>query len=493
MYHLCVGAIDNYLSPIEMASQGLDLSVCLTLDSLEAAVSERLSALEAQHARQRQVLAFLRLCREEKRAKEAAADAKLEGVAEEQVQDKPKPDASVTGSNGSLEDVLARARVMRQVKQQQQHQASSSSSAQDSKKDSKTKSKSLLLSGKLNAALDLAKAQPKKGETHEPPQDRFAKTNSPLPLAPQSPERNKTSPVADLQAQLAILTNPAISALALASGGGEDGAPHRGAALTMSRELWAAQSGLLTRLRGVPSFPPSICFSLVEEERLLAAGARPATTAAAQAQRPNTAPKSEPPHANLQPMLQQLQQQFDKVWKSRLERQGPAQLGVQDRVELLRMWYRLQKCLQVYSHLRGSPSALAAPAPATSTATAAAAGAEEERVAGLLSELIAPLPLLAPTPAPSKLQTLASPEWKAQARRCVDDFHSALQSRVEFTAETAVGKVFLKSVLRGLRACVEAPEDAERWKDALRAYRGAHCLLLRQAQSATSCLFITKV
>jgi len=299
--------------------------------------------------------------------------------------------------------------------------------------------------------------------------------------------------MADLQAQLAILTNPAVSALALPSGGEEDGAPHRGAALTQSRELWAAQAGLLTRLRGVPSFPPSLCFSLVEEERLLAAGVRPATTAAAASAPPvNASPPTEPPHANLQPMLQQLQQQFDKVWKSKLERQGPAQLGAQDRVELLRMWYRLQKCLQVYAHVRGSPSALAAPATAPANTTVGA-GAEEERVAGLLGELIAPLPLLAPTPTPSKLQTLASPDWKAQARRCVDDFHAALQSRVEFTAETAVGKVFLKSVLRGLRACVEAPEDAERWKDALRAYRAAHCLLLRQAQSATSCLFITKV
>ena len=97
---------------------------------------------------------------------------------------------------------------------------------------------------------------------------------------------------------------------------------------------------------------------------------------------------------------------------------------------------------------------------------------------------------------------MASKDWLKSAHEAIDSFHDALQSRVEFVAETGLGRMLLRELQRRLKSCQD--KDARRegggggagaelgeWREALRVYRAAHCVLVERAQTS-KCHFLEK-
>ena len=653
------------------------LDGCLeVLERLEASVEERISFLEESNQRQRDVLAFFKQVKAEKlereREREELRNQEFERQQVEQERvlkssQGPQPPlspssispdnkndcfpadgetVSAKSSSSSLEDILARARVLRQSASKQGKQAGQSHARPQAKGQDLKRSSS---QNKLEAALAIAKAQPKaqaksqvprvgqakaQPKTHPrsqprggassaalggggvakkrppwvtealpPPQSsQFARPRPPLPALPtqsqphQSPPQKhpplpRRSALEDFLAQAAIVTNPFHVPFCYLSPGEPGYHPtmgHRGSGLMPSSEVLMAQAAALSKIEGRPTFPPSLCFTLVERERLVEAGVR-LSSASSSSTPPVNRGQSEdiPPPANLLPMLQQLRQQFERVWATRLQRAQAqakakasaygcnstglglaAELSPSERTELLTMWYRWHKLLELYKAMHpprpGSKEAMAkllaaaAASPQLSPGARAAAAAavakkaasattdrksvagssggsgsgrkaqeaedEEERsarrrLADMHEELISTMPLLAPLPLPSPLpafaqaasssgggssglRVLASKEWLKSAHDAVDSFHDALQSRVEFVAETGLGRMLFRELHTRLRRCQDKDKDGRRegggtgaelgeWREALRVYRAAHCVLVERAQTS-KCRFLEK-
>lgn len=443
------------------------------LSEVDDAITERLAILEQAHERQRAVLHFLKKCKEEKDAGLDHSDAKIDSPTQSSTKQSTKDDTSVTAhsssqsttstndaastprsSNSSLEEVLTRARVLRQTKQSSSAPPSRERVGSGSKSRAVVKSSPMdITSTKLHQALSIAKSQPKEPITkHAQP---CASEDKEVSLKGAVADEN----LSDLLAQLAITTSPSYSRTT----------SH---ALSTTKELYLAQAGLLSRLHGRPSLPPSLHYEVVEIERLQSSGTRRSP--------PVPTPVSPTPPTNLLPMLQQLRMQYEKQWRTRL--QG-GELSSPDKIGLLTLWYRTRKTLQVYDGLRNGLK------------IERVDESDEAKVWAMVGELVDTLPPFAPR-TPGKLTTLASKEWLAQSKRHVAEHYGSLQSRVEFTVESGLGKVFLKDVVKRLRECVARSSDDERglreWQDALKAYRAAYSLLLKQAQNSNSCLFIHK-
>lgn len=529
------------------------------LQAVDALLSERLGVLEATTERQRDVIHYLKVCLSQIVQNKAepppppttqGAEAKSEAIkAESRAEQQGK---ETSRSNSSLEEILARARVMRQSQAQAKAAPSSSSSASSAKRGTpSSRASAPTPAAKLRAAQD--KGAPRDARiTNNSSNSNINNNNNnsssysrsssssdakstpfspPTPPPSHAPAASSRSTIwqDDVYAQLSLLTAPSSSSVRAWAHGP---AGCSGPAVATTAELFAAQATLLTRLRrrdrgggpgqsasrsvsgsgsgsrscserGAVELPPSLCFLLVERERLRAAGVhgqhpqhkaeKGDSDIAAEASDPPAAP----PPANLLPMLAQLRQQYDKTWRARLERpsgQGQGGLTPHERMELLTLWYRAHVCLGVYARGcgvdQGCVEGSAVPRPASSPAT----DVDSAHIAALLTELLRPLPAQAPVPVSRKLAVLCSGEWAQAARRDVAAFHAVVQGRVDFVLESLCGRVLLKSLLRGLRVCADLQRDGvecrETWVEALRAYQAVYCLLVKQGAVYNSCLFL---
>ena len=557
------------------------------LRAIDTCLSERLGVLEATTERQRDVIHYLKVClrqiaqnkahaiedtepQPQPRAEDKTLDAR---PARHIIESKDSPPSGAEGkevnrSNSSLEDILARARVMRQSQAQAKASSTAASSSSQSKQGSAKRgtstsrqvfnarsalalsstSSSPSPSAAATSSSALAATRAKEALDKHAPREARGPSGGALFSSSSSGAKDHSTPAPlhcsarpcstalqdDVYAQLALLTSSSSTTLLRPWGQGPNACS--GPTVATSPELFAAQATLLTRLRGrhggalgSAELPPSLCFLMVERERLRAAGvqAGSAKPRPGQVRCPGGEDREDEednegdapggPPANLLPMLQQLRQQYDKTWRARLERTSSAGLSPQERMDLLTLWYRTHTCLEVYAHLRGGAAggevggdvgsdrggSRGSECGSRKDSSGSGSGSggvvtdpDGDYIAGLIAELLSPLPAQAPVAIPRKLAALASREWAAAARRAVEDYHAVLQARIDFVLESLCGRVVLKSVVRGLRVCADLQRDGvdcqEDWVEALKAYQAVYCLLVKHAQNYNGVLFLNK-
>jgi hypothetical protein len=160
-----------------------------------------------------------------------------------------------------------------------------------------------------------------------------------------------------------------------------------------------------------------------------------------------------------------------------------------DQIEIIRAWYRSQRCMEIYElalkneEKRNSPVI-----------------EEEVKIRHQILDLIyltplhTPLRLLNTSP-----QICRSKEWLKGALDTVESFNRAMKSRIQFVVESSLGKHQLREIIRSLKQCCELEVEArdfpdnmelqdkaqECWVDTLKSFRAIHSCLVHEGEAET--------
>lgn len=235
------------------------------------------------------------------------------------------------------------------------------------------------------------------------------------------------------------------------------------------KDVYLSQAHFLSRALGQPTHPRSAVFDSVRR--------------ALEENQPE--PVRETKHRpdvfvlKLSAAVERLVSSFNRYLKSKLSRQPSSQLSAQDKEELVSLWYRGRRLLQMYDQL----NAAIADSP-TSPCTCSICKAElmsKQNILQKLGAMIEHMPLFTPAvtpiscasialdvpkvvksaaraPKPKRGAAFAVPmadEHRLRWKNSVDAFHDIFQSRIMYLIEYAVGQDQLKRCIQRIKACCQ--------------------------------------
>ena len=266
--------------------------------------------------------------------------------------------------------------------------------------------------------------------------------------------------------------------------------------LGTSKELFESQSIFLSKLCGRTKIPPSAPFQLVLDslaDPILYLGEF-ATGA------------DETINCTLLAAMEHERKNFERALKSKLTRVSPKQLSKADIEEVISVWYRARRLIQIYEMIVTKKVGMKLDSEAQQNKSPFnPTQSSQSNTESIVLYSVDKMPLLTPMStggriSPSKFDHIKSTSWLTTSLQRVDDFHSNFQIRAKYVVESFIGKYNLRDVIRELKLCCEmeatSSESEEsrrrRWIQALTLYRDIYCSLITEAQGFASCMFVQK-
>ena len=79
----------------------------------------------------------------------------------------------------------------------------------------------------------------------------------------------------------------------------------------------------------------------------------------------------------------------------------------------------------------------------------------------------------------------------AERERVIDEFHDAVDSRVEYVAEAIIGQHLLRDLVVSMRECCSKKDQPRaKWVKVFKEYRTVHALLVDRAKKGSSVKFL---
>lgn len=233
--------------------------------------------------------------------------------------------------------------------------------------------------------------------------------------------------------------------------------------------------------------------------------------------------------AKLATQFQVLIASYDRYLKQRLNHESfkVSQLSADDKRSVLTLWLKGRKLIELFEHYMKARFKL----PCNCEHCVAARRKHMLPRQYATDELEHSVPVCTPIHPPSvqsdtdlplpkrkskgksSLPDLPATEtvWSYNAKRLVEEYHRAYQSKVMFVVESAVGQDQLRSTVQALKGCCEAQGKAvpgpgagaragsaqgadlqNKWVDSLKQFRLVYSILVNEAQHMHHCMFLNK-